>query len=61
MREMRLGKEISLREFESAKINYTKWAPIFQRLGLKPRRFIYKQDAVFVCTTEGWFRLSLVK
>lgn len=61
MREMRLEKEISLREFESAKINYTKWAPIFQRLGLKPRRFIYKQDAVFVCTTEGWFRLSLVK
>lgn len=61
MRETRSEKEISLREFESAKINYTKWAPIFQRLGLKPRRFIHKQDAVFVCTTEGWFRLSLVK
>lgn len=61
MRENRLEEEVFLRQFESAKINYTKWAPIFQRLGLKPHRFFYKREAVFVCTTEGWFRLSLVK
>ncbi|NLW48749.1 MAG: hypothetical protein GXY86_15655 [Firmicutes bacterium] len=60
MREIRLENEISLCEFEAAKINYAKWAPIFLRLGLKPHRFIYKPEAVFVCTNEGWYRLSLV-
>ena len=61
MREDRFEDEISLREFESAKIHYAKWTPIFQRLGLKPHRFFYNQDALFVCTRDGWFRLSLVK
>lgn len=61
MKENRLKKEISLREFESVKINYTKWAPIFQRLGLKPHRFFYNKEAVFICTSEGWFRLGLAK
>ncbi len=61
MRGNRLEKEVSLREFESAKINFTKWTPVFQRLGLKPHRFFYNQDAVHICTSEGWFRLSLVK
>ncbi len=61
MRENRLEEEVSLREFESAKINYAKWIPVFQRLGLKPHQFFYKRDAVFICTSEGWFRLSLVK
>lgn len=61
MRENRLENEGSLREFESAKINYAKWTPVFQRLGLKPHRFFYNQDAVFICTSDGWFRLSLVK
>lgn len=56
-----MEREISTHEFEAAKINYARWAPIFQRLGLKPHRFFYKQNAVFVCTSEGWFRLSLVK
>lgn len=61
MRENRLEEEVFLREFESARVNYAKWAPIFQRLGLKPHRFFYRRDAIFVCTVEGWFRLSLVK
>ncbi len=61
MRELRLENEVSLREFETVKANYVKWAPIFQRLGLKPHRFFYKPEAVFVCTSEGWYRLSLVK
>lgn len=61
MRENRLEDDVSLREFESAKINYAKWMPIFQRLGLKPHRFFYNQEAVYICTSEGWFRLSLVK
>lgn len=61
MRENRLEDEFFLREFESARINYFKWTPIFQRLGLKPHRFFYRREAVFICTAEGWFRLSLVK
>ena len=61
MRENRLKKEMTLREFESVRIIYTKWAPVFQRLGLKPHRFYYNQEAVFFCTSEGWFRLGLVK
>ncbi len=61
MKENRLEDEVFLREFESARLNYLKWAPIFQRLGLKPHRFFYRQEALFVCTAEGWFRLSLVK
>lgn len=47
--------------FESERSVFQKWVPIFQHLGLKPRRFINAADAVYVCTAEGWFRLGLGK
>jgi hypothetical protein len=47
--------------FERERSVFQKWVPIFQHLGLKPRRFVNAADAIYVCTAEGWFRLGLVK
>jgi hypothetical protein len=47
--------------FEHERNIFQKWVPVFQHLGLKPRRFVNEADAIYVCTAEGWFRLSLVK
>ncbi|HYH01609.1 MAG TPA: hypothetical protein VEC37_00765 [Bacillota bacterium] len=41
--------------------DYQKWFPVFQHLSLKPRRFFCKGDIAFICTAEGWFRLSRSK
>ena len=40
---------------------FQKWLPIFQRLGLKPRRYFKDQEAAYVGTAEGWFRLGFKK
>jgi hypothetical protein len=40
---------------------FQKSLPIFQRLGLKPRRYYRDHEAAYVSTTEGWFRLSFKK
>jgi exonuclease VII small subunit len=48
-------------EFGRNRVGYQNWEPIFHRLGLKPRRFFHESDAIYVCSAEGWFRLSLVK
>jgi Phosphotransferase enzyme family. len=40
---------------------YQRCLPIFQRLGLKPRRYFSDREAIYVGTIEGWFRLSLKK
>ena len=61
MRIKRLEEDFYLGEFESTKMSFEKWTPVFQRLGLKPHRFFDNQDAVYICTSEGWYRLSLVK
>jgi Ser/Thr protein kinase RdoA (MazF antagonist) len=53
--------ELSSTEFEQVKNEYCQWLPTFQRLGLKPQRFIREQDAVYVGTNEGWFRLGLTE
>lgn len=45
-------------QWENEQRDYQKWLPVFQHLGLKPRRFIGKGDVAFVCLAEGWFRLS---
>ncbi|NLY74019.1 MAG: hypothetical protein GX075_01800 [Firmicutes bacterium] len=61
MKADKYANESFLREFSLTKNNYLKWAPLFQRAGLKPRRFFLRPDAVFFGTSEGWFRLSFVK
>jgi hypothetical protein len=48
-------------EFGRNRTSYQSWEAIFHRLGLKPHRFFHESDAIFVCSAEGWFRLSLVK
>ncbi|HBF37964.1 MAG TPA: hypothetical protein DDW50_11645, partial [Firmicutes bacterium] len=40
---------------------YQKCLPIFQRLGLKPRRYFCDREAAYVGTIEGWFRLGFKK
>lgn len=40
---------------------YQKYLPIFQRLGLKPRRYFYDREAAYVGTVEGWFRIGFKK
>lgn len=40
---------------------YQRYLPIFQRLGLRPRRYFYDRDAAYVGTIEGWFRLGFKK
>jgi hypothetical protein len=47
--------------FEQERNMFQKWVPVFQHLGLKPRRFVNETDVIYVCTQEGWFRLSLIK
>jgi hypothetical protein len=54
------GDSISFR-FEKERNMFLKWVPVFHHLGLKPRRFVKEADAIYVCTQEGWFRLSLIK
>lgn len=49
-----------LRMFDAICAEYQNWFPIFNRLGLKPRRYFKDNQAVYVATAEGWFRLSLV-
>lgn len=48
-----------LRMFDAICAEYQNWFPIFNRLGLKPRRYFKDDQAVYVATAEGWFRLSL--
>jgi hypothetical protein len=48
-------------KFGRNRIDYQSWEPIFLRLGLKPHRFFRESEAIYVCSTEGWFRVSLVK
>jgi hypothetical protein len=48
-------------EFGRNRVSYQSWEPIFHRLGLKPRRFFHESGAIYVCSSEGWFRLSLAK
>lgn len=43
---------------ENSQTDYKKWIPVLQNLGLKPRRFLSEPDAAYICTAEGWFRLS---
>ncbi|MCL6588389.1 MAG: hypothetical protein K6U80_00390 [Firmicutes bacterium] len=47
--------------FGIAKTNFQIWGPLFQRLGLKPRRFFTDPEAVYIGASEGWFRLGLRK
>lgn len=46
--------------FEMQQYEFAKWVPMLRRIGLKPRRLIKSQDAIFFGTSEGWYRLSLV-
>jgi hypothetical protein len=41
--------------------DFQRCLPIFQRLGLKPRRYFFDHEAAYVGTIEGWFRLSFKK
>lgn len=47
--------------FNQVKSEYQKWAPIFYQLGLKPRRYFKTNNAVYICTEAGWFRLGFIK
>ncbi|HPT87462.1 MAG TPA: phosphotransferase [Bacillota bacterium] len=49
-----------LRIFDAICAEYKNWFPIFNRLGLKPRRYFKDDQGVYVATAEGWFRLSMV-
>lgn len=48
-------------EFSRAQIEFQKWALLFQRTGLKPRRFLMDSDSVYIGTSAGWFRLGFQK
>lgn len=61
MKEKDQMDEKFFRNFETIQTDYQKWAPIFSRLGLKPRRYFKDNQAVYTCTVEGWFKLSVVK
>jgi hypothetical protein len=61
VKHQRSTREISVQEFELIKSDYQKWTPIFNRLGLKPRKFLNGPNELYVGTAEGWFRLSLIK
>jgi hypothetical protein len=60
MSEKSRGNNLNI-QFERERNVFQKWVPVFQHLGLKPRRFVQEMDASYVCTAEGWFRLSLLK
>lgn len=48
-------------EFSRTQIEFQKWALLFQRTGLKPRRFLMDSDGVYIGTSAGWFRLGFQK
>jgi hypothetical protein len=61
MKHQYLKDEEQLIGFEQVKNDYLQWLPLFQRLGLKPRKFIRDREAVYIATTDGWYRLGLTK
>ncbi|MGE5581387.1 MAG: hypothetical protein ACM3X9_02495 [Bacillota bacterium] len=61
MRRQYFSADESGNETEFKTDDYQNWLPIFQRLGLKPRKFFGEREAVFAGTADGWFRLSLKK
>lgn len=44
--------------FTGRKTEYIRWAPLLERSGLKPRRIMPATDAVYVDTSEGWYRIG---
>ena len=44
--------------FLGRKTEYGRWAPLLERSGLKPRRIMPVTDAIYVDTSEGWFRIG---
>lgn len=48
-------------DFTNARVEFQKWASLFQRSGLKPHRFFMDSEAVYVGTSMGWFRLGFRK
>lgn len=61
MKEKKSYHEKFFKEFDSTEADFEKWDSLFFRLGLKPRRYGKDAEAVYICTVEGWFRLSKVK
>lgn len=61
MKHQRLASEPTVKDFELSKSNFLRWTPIFNRLGLRPRKYFCDKDEIFVGTVEGWFRLSFSK
>lgn len=44
--------------FIGRKKEFYRWSPLLERSGLKPRRIMAETDAVYVDTSEGWFRIG---
>lgn len=61
MKYERYDKDKTKGDFSNARIEFQKWASLFQRTGLKPRRFIMDAEAVYISTSAGWFRLGFRK
>ena len=61
LKSIQFSKDSPVTQFESARIELQKWAPFLQRTGLKPRRFWKGSEAVYIATSEGWYRLGLKK
>lgn len=61
MKEKTEYDERSADKFDSLKELFLKWVTVFYRFGLRPSRFFKDRDAIYFCTNEGWFRLSLIK
>lgn len=61
MKHQHPKKDEQFIDFQQVKNDYVQWNPLFQRLGLKPRKFVRDREAVYIATADGWYRLGLTK
>ncbi|HBE77289.1 MAG TPA: hypothetical protein DDW65_05845, partial [Firmicutes bacterium] len=61
MKRQRFSEESNEGRIKFQTEEFQRCLPIFQRLGLKPRRYLCDGEAAYVGTIEGWFRLSFKK
>lgn len=61
MKYERSDKDKVKGDFSNIRVELQKWAALFQRTGLKPRRLFMDKEAVYIGTSAGWFRLGFRK
>lgn len=61
MKPDHFSKDRAGANFQNTRMEFQKWALLFQRIGLSPRRFTRAPDAVYMGTSEGWFRVGFNK